>query len=284
MLKISNLKKKFGSFTAVNNISFNVSSGEILSIIGPNGAGKTTTLKMICSLLKPDFGTIEFEGLDYKNDIDIIKKKIGFVPEESAIYEGMNAIEYLRFFCELYDIPSNVIDSKINYLLDSLKLEYKNRPLGNLSKGMKRKVLIARSLINDPEILIYDEPASGLDPITTNFILNYILKLKNKGKTIIFTAHNLHQVEFVCDRIILINKGKIIINDDLKNVKRLFGDSNYSIEYFDNNESKLKSREYSNIDEFNSALLKFNKDKTIKIIDIKRSEKSLQDIFLKIAK
>lgn len=279
MLKVSGLKKKYGNFTAVRNLSFEVGDGEIMAIIGPNGAGKTTTLKMICSLLKPDKGEIFFDDLDYSKDIQQIKKMIGFVPEESAIYEGMTAYEYLMFFSELYDIPKKEADKKIRELLSSLELEEIHRVLGNMSKGMKRKVLIARSLLNDPKILIYDEPASGLDPHTANFILNYVLDLKKLNKTILFTAHNLHQVEFVCDKIMIVNKGRVVMNDELENVKKLFGEPLYTIKYRDNNNLKIK--EFDSISKLNNFISKIFKEKK-SIVDLKVDEKSLEEIFLKV--
>ncbi|MFP4112236.1 MAG: ABC transporter ATP-binding protein [Candidatus Woesearchaeota archaeon] len=279
MLKVSHLKKSYGDFTAVRNSSFEVNDGEIVAIIGPNGAGKTTTLKMICSLLKPDKGEITFDDLDYEKDIDKIKRQIGYVPEESAIYEGMNPMEYLMFFADLYDIPKDKAKKKIDNLLDSLNLPEKDRPLGNMSKGMKRKVLIARSLLNDPKLLIYDEPASGLDPHTANFILNYVLDLKKLEKTILFTAHNLHQVEFVCDRIIILNKGRIIMNDKLENVKKVFGGPIYKVKYRQN--KTLRTKEFDTISKLNRFISKIFKEKK-SIIDLKVEEKSLEDIFLKM--
>ncbi len=281
MLKITNLRKDYGKFTAVHKSNFQVDEGEIVAIIGPNGAGKTTTLKMICSLLKPSAGSIEFKGFDYKKDIEKIKQLIGFVPEESAIYEDMTAKEYLLFFSDLYKIPRKTALKKIKSLLKELEMNYPDRQLGNMSKGMKRKVLIARSLINDPEILIYDEPASGLDPHTTNFILNYILDLKKKNKTIIFTAHNLHQVEFVCDRVIIMDKGKIKLDDYVKNVKKLFGESKYNIKYLDENILVEKLFEsLKDMNSFMSTLFKENK----KIVELNVKEKSLEEIFLKLTK
>jgi ABC-2 type transport system ATP-binding protein len=281
MLKVSGLKKTYGDFTAVRNSTFEVNNGEIVAIIGPNGAGKTTTLKMICSLLKPDKGEIKFDDLDYEKDLDQIKQMIGYVPEESAIYEGLSAREYLRFFAELYNIPRKEADEKIIDLLKTLELDEIDRALGNMSKGMKRKVLIARSLLNDPQILIYDEPASGLDPHTTNFILNYVLELKKQNKSILFTAHNLHQVEFVCDRVIMVNKGRIVMNDTLDNVKKIFGEPLYTIKYREG--KNLKIKEFDKMSKLNKFISKIFEDKKT-IVDLKVDEKSLEEIFLKVTK
>ncbi len=285
MIEVDHLKKKYGNFTAVHDLSFTVQEGEVLAIIGPNGAGKSTTLKMICGLLTPDKGTIKINHFDYEKDIQQIKYKLGFVPEETSIYEGMTIKDYLLFFGDLYGLKKKESEQKIYSLLGSLRLdsEHFNKPMGNLSKGMKRKVLIARSLMNDPELLIYDEPVSGLDPLTTNFILNYILDLKKQGKSIIFTAHNLHHVEFVCDKVLIMNKGKVILSDFLDNVKKQFGEPKYVVKYklFDN--GKVQIKEFNGITYFNKFLMR-SKEKGMRIIDIRTEVKSLEEIFLSITK
>ena len=285
MLEISNVTKRYESFTAVKNLSFFVDHGEVLALIGPNGAGKSTTIKMICGLLNPDKGTIKVKNFSHKSDSTKIKSIIGFVPEETAIYENMDMIEYLIFFGELYGLRKEEAKKKAKELLNSLQLdeEHHTKPLGNLSKGMKRKVLIARSLMNDPEILVYDEPVSGLDPLTTNFLLNYILDLKKQGRCIIFTAHNLNHVEFVCDKIVVLNKGNAVLNDFLDNVKKDFGEPTYKIKYKDFLSGKIKIKEFKRIIDLNDFITSA-KEKRTKIIDIKTEEKSLEEIFLKVTK
>lgn len=283
MIEVSNLKKNYGDFTAVHDLSFKLEEGEVLSIIGPNGAGKSTTLKMICGLLRPDKGTIKIDDFDYERDIQQIKYQLGFVPEETSIYEGMSIRDYLMFFGELYGLNKNESERKMLHLLKSLHLdsEHYDKPLGNLSKGMKRKVLIARSLVNDPQLLIYDEPVSGLDPHTTNFILNYILDLKKQGKCIIFTAHNLYHVEFVCDKVLIMDKGKILLYDYLQNVKKDFGEPRYVVKYKDLISGKILIKDFNGINYLNKFLVKA-KDRKARIIDIRTEEKSLEEIFLKI--
>ncbi len=285
MLEVSNVTKKYDNFVAVKGLSFFLDYGEVLALVGPNGAGKSTTIKMICGLLEPNSGFVKIKENHYKNNSAKIKSVIGFVPEETAIYENMSIIEYLVFFGGLYGIKKPEAIEKSKRLLKSLQLdeEHYTKPLGNLSKGMKRKVLIARSLINDPELLVYDEPVSGLDPLTTNFLLNYILDLKKQGKCIIFTAHNLHHVEFVCDKIVVLNKGKTILNDLLDNVKKDFGEPTYRIKYKDYLTGKIKIKECRRAIDLNDFLTS-SKEKNIRIIDIKTEEKTLEEIFLKITK
>ena len=285
MLEVSNISKKYDNFVAVKDLSFFVDQGEVLALVGPNGAGKSTTIKMICGLLLPDNGFVKIKDNFYKNNATRIKSIIGFVPEETAIYENMTIIEYLLFFGGLYGLKKTEAIEKSKELLKSLQLdqEHHNKPLGNLSKGMKRKVLIARSLINDPELLVYDEPVSGLDPLTTNFLLNYILDLKKQGKCIIFTAHNLHHVEFVCDKIVVLNKGKTILNDLLDNVKKDFGEPIYRIKYKDYLSGKIKIKECRRAIDLNDFLTSA-REKNTRIIDIKTEEKTLEEIFLKITK
>lgn len=285
MIEVSHLKKKYDTFTAVYDLSFQIEEGEVLAIIGPNGAGKSTTLKMICGLLTPDKGTISINGHTYHTGAQKIKSMLGFVPEETAIYEGMTIRDYLLFFGDIYGLPKKEAEQRMHGLLKSLQLDEEHfaKPLGNLSKGMKRKLLIARSLINDPDVLIYDEPVSGLDPHTTNFLLNYILDLKKVGKSIIFTAHNLHHVEFVCDRIVMMHRGKTVLNDFLDNVKKDFGEPGYVLKYKDYSTGKILIKEFSKVLDLNDFLTKSRKGQ-IRIVDLKTEEKTLEEIFLRMTR
>ncbi|MFP4656874.1 MAG: ABC transporter ATP-binding protein [Candidatus Woesearchaeota archaeon] len=283
MIEVSGISKSYENLKAVNKLSFSVEEGEILAIIGPNGAGKSTALKMLCGLLEPDKGDIRLNGLRFSKDAQKIKESIGFVPEETAIYEGMNVMEYLVFFGEIYGLNKKETNMKARRILESLQLgeEHFNKPLGNMSKGMKRKVLIARSLINDPDILIYDEPVSGLDPHTANFLLNYILELKRDGKCILFSAHNLHHVEFVCDKIVVLHKGKVLLNDYLENVKKEFGEPKYVIKYKDFDSGKIRIKEFKNAKKLNKFMTE-STNRERRIIDIRTEEKNLEQIFLRI--
>lgn len=231
IIEVTGLGKEYGDFTAVDDLKFSIAKGEIFGIVGPNGAGKTTTLKMLSGLVRPGRGSITIKGLDISKDAVKIKSFLGFLPEESPLYEGMEVEDYLMFFAELYGVPKDVAKKRINDLLFDLSLNAGGKKIGDLSKGMKRKVAIARSLINDPDIIIYDEPASGLDPMTSRYITDYVSDLKKAGKTIIFSAHNLYQVESLCDKILIMKHGKMITMGTAASIREEFGRVQYKLEF-----------------------------------------------------
>jgi ABC-2 type transport system ATP-binding protein len=227
MIEVADLRKTYGDFVAVEGSTFEVEEGEIFGIVGPNGAGKTTTLKMLSGLIEPTDGNATVAGLP-AGDPEM-RRDLGFLPEESPLYEDMTALSYLRFFADLYDVPRGVADRRIDDALDRLDLEHRERRLGDTSKGMKRKVAIARSLVNDPDVLIYDEPASGLDPLTTNYVLEFTRELAEEGKTVVFSAHNLYHVESVCDRVVIMNRGGIIARGTVPEIREEHGHTAYHV-------------------------------------------------------
>lgn len=231
MIEVNGLRKEYGEFVAVDRLSFSVEKGEIFGIVGPNGAGKTTTLKMLSGLVRPTAGSIWINGVDLSTDPVRVKSILGFLPEESPLYEGMYVEDYLLFFGELYDVDKATARKRINSLLTDLSLNAAGKRIGDLSKGMRRKVAIARSLINDPQLLIYDEPGSGLDPMTSRFITEYIRSLKEKGKTIIFSAHNLYQMEKLCDRILIIKDGKQVTLGSASQIRKEHSRVLYRLEF-----------------------------------------------------
>jgi ABC-2 type transport system ATP-binding protein len=227
MIEVRDLRKEYGGFVAVEGSTFSVEDGEVFGIIGPNGAGKTTTLKTLAGLLEPTSGSATVAG--YDADDPAMRRHLGFLPEESPLYEGMTAHSYLRFFADLYDVPRDVAEGRIAETLDALDLEYRDRPLGDVSKGMKRKVAIARSLINDPDVLVYDEPASGLDPLTTNYVIEFTRDLADEGRTVVFSAHNLYHVESICDRIAIMNEGRIVAQGGVEELRAQYGRTEYHV-------------------------------------------------------
>ncbi|WP_370574936.1 ATP-binding cassette domain-containing protein [Methanomethylovorans sp.] len=231
MIEVEGLRKEYGEFVAVDRLSFSVEKGEIFGIVGPNGAGKTTTLKMLSGLVHPTAGSIQINGIDISVDPVRVKSILGFLPEESPLYEGMYVEDYLLFFGELYDIDKHIARKRITALLTDLSLNAAGKRIGDLSKGMRRKVAIARSLINDPKLLIYDEPGSGLDPMTSRFITEYIRSLKKNGKTIIFSAHNLYQMEKLCDRILIIKDGKQVTLGSASQIRKEHSKVLYRLEF-----------------------------------------------------
>ena len=227
MIRVEGLRKTYGDFPAVVGSDFTVETGEIFGIVGPNGAGKTTTLKMLAGLVEPTEGTAEVAGR--AADDPETRRDLGFLPEESPLYEDMTPRSYLSFFADLYDVPRAEARERTESTLDRLELEHRERRLGDMSKGMKRKVAIARSLVNDPDLLIYDEPASGLDPLTTNYVLEFTRELADRGKTVVFSAHNLYHVESVCDRIVILNRGEIIARGTVPEIRETYGETTYHV-------------------------------------------------------
>lgn len=227
MISVEGLRKRYGEFTAVAGSDFEVASGEVFGVVGPNGAGKTTTLNVLAGLLEPTAGTATVAGYDVGDPA--MRSVIGFLPEGSPLYEDMTARSYLRFFADLYDVPRKSADERIEATLDRLGLQRRSRRLGEMSKGMKRKVVVARSLINDPEVLIYDEPAGGLDPLATDRILEFVRELSNAGRTIVFSAHNLHHVADVCDRVIVMVGGEIVARGTVAEIRATNGSTTYHV-------------------------------------------------------
>ena len=227
MIEVRGLEKTYGDFAAVVDSTFAVDDGEVFGIVGPNGAGKTTTLKVLAGLIEPTDGEARVAGYDSADPE--MRRRLGFLPEESPLYEEMTPLSYLRFFADLYDVPRHVADERIESALDRLELDHRERRLGDMSKGMKRKVAIARSLVNDPDVLIYDEPASGLDPVTTNSVLEFTRELRAAGKTVVFSAHNLYHVESVCDRVVIMNEGRIVARGTIDEIREKHGETAYHV-------------------------------------------------------
>lgn len=230
MIEVRSLSKNYGDFAAVKDINFEVKKGEILGIVGPNGAGKTTILKMLVGLIEPSAGSMRVAGYDAMKDGTKVKEILGFLPEESPAYEDMDIDDYLLFFAEIFGIERRIAEERIYRLLSSLKLYPEGKKIGELSKGMRRKVVIARSLINDPEVLIYDEPTSGLDPMTSRFIVDFIKSLRGK-KTILLSTHNLFQAEEICGRLLLLKDGREIAQGTAEELRQKFGKAEYSIRF-----------------------------------------------------
>jgi len=180
-------------------------------------------------LVEPTSGQVLVMGHDMQKESIQVKQRIGYLPEESPLYEAMTAQQYLLFFSELYQMQRQKTLARIDQLLDSLDLPQKNKLTGEFSKGMKRKTAIARALLHDPELLILDEPSSGLDPLTSFFIINYLKTLKSEGKTIVLSAHNLFHVETICDRVGIIKNGKLLVFDTMDAIRTRLGKREYQV-------------------------------------------------------
>jgi len=209
---VEKLTKKYGAQRAVDNISFTVKTGEVLGFLGPNGAGKTTTMKAITSFLEPSNGNIFIGNISVRENPDEIKKIIGYLPEHNPLYEDMPVIDYLKFVADLHGIDKSRVKDRILEMVNICGLEgEKHKNINELSKGYKQRVGLAQALIHDPEVLILDEPTSGLDPNQIVEIRELIKKI-GREKTVILSSHILAEVEATCDRIMIINKGKIVAN------------------------------------------------------------------------
>jgi ABC-2 type transport system ATP-binding protein len=213
-IEVVGLQKNYGTQKAVNNLSFSIDKGEIVGFLGPNGAGKSTTMKMITGYLTADAGKALVCGIDVTVDPIAVKKKIGYLPETNPLYLDMYVREYLSFIAGVHQIanPTKAIEVVIE--LTGLTIESKKK-IGQLSKGYKQRVGLAAALVHDPEVLILDEPTSGLDPNQIIEIRN-VIKSLGKNKTVLFSSHILQEVEAICDRVIIINKGQIVANESLK--------------------------------------------------------------------
>jgi ABC-2 type transport system ATP-binding protein len=229
MIKLVDVTKRYDDTIVIDRLNLQIDPGEIVGLIGHNGAGKSTTLKMIAGLVEPTSGYVQVMGYDMQRESIKVKGRIGYLPEESSLYEAMTAQQYLLFFSELYQMPRHKALQRIDQLLDALGLAEKNKLTGEFSKGMKRKTAIARTLLHDPELLILDEPSSGLDPLTSFFIINYLKSLKREGKTIILSAHNLFHLETICDRVGIIKNGKLLIFDNMDVIRSRLGKREYQI-------------------------------------------------------
>jgi ABC-2 type transport system ATP-binding protein len=285
MISVRGLEKRYGSVTAVDGVSFDVEAGEVFGLVGPNGAGKTSTLKMLCGLVDPSAGTIEVNGFD-AGDPEM-RRALGFLPEESPLYDEMSPRSYLRFFADLYDVDRAAATERIDAALDRLDLDARDRPVGDFSKGMKRKVAIARSLVNDPDVLVYDEPASGLDPITTNTVVEFTRELADDGKTVVFSAHDLHHVESVCDRVAIMRAGELAATGTLADIQSEYGRVAYrvftDVQVGDADPAGDRyATVVASMDEVD-RVREAAREAGGRVVDIRTRESTLEDVFLDVA-
>ncbi len=219
-LRVANVSKHYGEFTAVNDLSFDVKAGRVFGFLGPNGAGKTTTIRMIVGITAPDEGAIELFGERISNET---QNRIGYLPEERGLYKKMKVRDQLRYFAALKNVSQAEADKRIDFWLERMKLaEWKTKKTSDLSKGMSQKIQFISTVLHDPDLLILDEPFSGLDPVNVEFLIEVVAELKAQAKTIIFSTHLMETAERLCDDIILINKSRKVIGGTLREVKGSF--------------------------------------------------------------
>ena len=220
-LVVSNVTKTFDEFIAVNDLSLAVSAGRIFGLIGPNGAGKTTTIRMIVNITAPDSGSIELFGQRITPEL---QDRIGYLPEERGLYKKMKIVEQLRFFGALKNLKGSALNETIDRWLERVKLtEWKNKKASELSKGMQQKIQFIAAVMHNPDLIILDEPFSGLDPINVELLKEIVLELKATGKTIIFSTHQMEVAEKICDDICLINRSRKVLEGSIRHIKEGFG-------------------------------------------------------------
>ncbi len=221
-ISVDGLTKKFGEFTAVDHVSFQVKKGEILGLLGPNGAGKSTAMRMLTTLSTPTEGTAIVAGFDVQEQDDKVRQHVGLVSEKMIMYDELTARENLTLFGKLYDIPSDVLEKRISKLLEFVRMEmWADHRIDTFSTGMKQRINVIRALVNQPEILFLDEPTLGLDPQSTAEIRELVRRINIENRTtIILTTHMMTEADMLCDRIGIIDHGKIVALDTSANLKR----------------------------------------------------------------
>jgi ABC-2 type transport system ATP-binding protein len=213
MITIEHISKKYKSAEnySVTDLSLFIAEKEIFGLLGPNGAGKTTLISLLCSLIKPTSGTFNIDGLNYQNNKNQLKKLIGIVPQEYALYPTLTAFENLKYFGSMYGLKGDTLNSKINAALEHLGLaSFANKKIDTFSGGMKRRINLIASILHEPKVLFLDEPTVGVDVQSKNVIIEYLQELNKKGTTIIYTSHHLNEAELFCSKVAIIDHGKLI--------------------------------------------------------------------------
>lgn len=290
-LKISNVTKRFGDFTAVEDLSFEVRAGRVFGFLGPNGAGKTTTIRMIVGITAPDSGSIELFGEHVSPQL---QNRIGYLPEERGLYKKMKVVDQLKYFAALKGMTSSDAEKKIDFWLERMKLsEWKTKKTTDLSKGMQQKIQFISTVLHDPDLLILDEPFSGLDPVNVEFMIEVLSEFRTQQKTVIFSTHLMETAERLCHDIILINKSRKVVGGSLREVKESYGKNLIAFRGTNANEvisnRSLVNKIVSHADEQelhlaegvdSQQLLKALIDSGAEITKFEITEPSLNDIFI----
>lgn len=228
-IELAQVRKSYGDFVAVNNLSFNIAQGSVFGLLGPNGAGKTSTIRMMIGITAPDSGEIRVFGRLFDRNC---LEKVGYLPEERGLYKKMKMLDQLIFLGELHGMAAADARQKAIEWCERLEISEKlASKVEELSKGMQQKIQFIAALLHGPDFIIMDEPFAGLDPVNADILKNVLLEMKEKGKTILFSTHRMDQVEKLCDAICLINRGEAVLQGDLKEVKKRFGKNSVQIGY-----------------------------------------------------
>ena len=291
-LKIENLTKTYGDFKALNHVSLEAENGKILGILGRNGAGKTTTIKSIMGIIEPEEGSITFDGIDIRK----AKVSIGYLPEERGLYVNAVVKDQLLYFAMLNGMDKKVAFTEIKKLLEEFKIPgYLNKKVKTLSKGNKQKIQLIRAILHKPQIVILDEPFSGLDPVNIELFKSTVLDLKKSGATILFSSHRMEDVEEMCDRIVMLNKGNVVENntvqglinkysrEDVMNIvtsadiTELIAESGLKLESRENKSFDVQFNDRNKLQHLYARIL----ESGIELQGIRSRKTSLQEIFIK---
>jgi len=295
-IEIKEVTKLYGRQKALDNVSFDIGKGEVVGLLGPNGAGKSTLMKIITSFITPSSGTVFINGTDVLEDELATRAQIGYLPENNPLYPDMYISEYLSFVLNMYNTSFNT-KSRVDEMIELTGLTpERHKKIGALSKGYRQRVGLAQALIHDPEILILDEPTSGLDPNQLVEIRNIIAEL-GKEKTIIFSTHIMQEVEAVCDRVVIIHKGKLVADDHTSNLWKIAGTGNYyEVEFKEEVDVamlsglpfiinvKLQEKgvwllEAEKENDIREAIFNFATEKKLHILSLSQLEQSMEDVF-----
>jgi ABC-2 type transport system ATP-binding protein len=300
IIEIKNLTKKFGNFTAVDNMNLNVKEGEIFGFLGPNGAGKTTTISMLTSLITPTAGTAIINGHDIQKEGLKVRAIIGVVPQSFSLFGELTGEENLSYIGKLYGMTNKEIRERAEYLLKNVQLyDHKDRIAGNFSGGMKQRLSLAASLMSSPKLLFMDEPTTGLDPQSRIAMRELTKKLNSEGITVIYTTHDMDEAEKICDRIVIMDKGKIVADGTAQELKQIISNE-IIIEVEIESPTKeiladlrkidtvthVEQKEHlifikvNKIDDIFHKLTEFLHKKKQKIIEISFKEPTLEDVFI----
>jgi len=301
VIEVTNLTKKFNEKTILDGINFEVEESEIFGFLGPNGAGKTTTMRILLGLLKPTSGKATVFGKEL-DDNDDFRRRVGVLLENDGLYERLSAYENLNYFAQIYSVSS--MEEKIKNLLDFVGLSDRQHDrVGEFSKGMKRRLALARSIIHDPDVLFYDEPSSGLDPEAQKMVRDLILRLaRDKGKTVFLNSHDLDEVQRICTKIAILQGGRIKAYDTIENLEKKFSRPAIEIALTDDEDAEkaidlLNALDYvsecereglkitANVENEKISMILSSLTKNgIKVEEVKKDTKSLEDIYLSIVK
>lgn len=303
MLKINNLCKNYGKFKAVDNLSLHIPKGEIFGFVGPNGAGKTTTMKIVSGLLDATSGEVYVGGINAFKNSKELKRKIGYMPDFFGVYDDLKVMEYLEFYASIYKIKGQERTKICNDLLQLVDLSDKREAyVDSLSRGMKQRLCLARSLVHNPDLLVLDEPASGMDPRARVEMKEILRTLKNMGKTIIVSSHILPELAELCTSIGIIEGGKIVISGTVEEImNKVYNTKTLRIKVLDNLEEAINIlREYPNLDNIDkisdttievsidgdekhmSTLLKRLIENNIPVVTFNLLDGSLEDVFMRV--